>query len=77
MSARGEGWDAFSKIAGAALNSRAKTAAVRLFGSLSRSRPHLRFLYQQQGLLQIYDDFCMTDQTGCAGCPFPELLGKW
>jgi hypothetical protein len=30
----------------------------------------------QQGLLQIYEDFCLQDNSDCAQCPFPEQE-KW
>jgi hypothetical protein len=28
-------------------------------------------------LLQIYEDFCMQDNSDCAQCPFPEQMRKW
>ncbi|PTX92019.1 hypothetical protein DB346_23995 [Verrucomicrobia bacterium LW23] len=31
----------------------------------------------QQGLLQIYHDYCVPDASACELCPFPELLEKW
>jgi hypothetical protein len=31
----------------------------------------------QQGLLQIYEDFCLQDNSDCAHCPFPEQMQKW
>ena len=31
----------------------------------------------QQGLLQIFRDYCMTDCSRCADCSFPELVKKW
>ncbi len=38
---------------------------------------HAKFLYQQQALLQIYDDFCLVDVSECDDCPFPEQLRQW
>jgi hypothetical protein len=29
---------------------------------------------RQQGLIQIFQDFCLTDRSGCARCPFPAAL---
>jgi hypothetical protein len=28
-------------------------------------------------LLQIYEDFCMQDNSDCAQCPFPEQMANW
>lgn len=32
---------------------------------------------QQQGLIQIFQDFCLTDTSACASCQFPELVRRW
>jgi hypothetical protein len=37
----------------------------------------MKTVAQQQGLLQIYEDFCLQDNSDCAHCPFPEQMGKW
>ena len=31
----------------------------------------------QQGLLQIFRDYCMTDCSQCRTCTFPELVSAW
>jgi hypothetical protein len=31
----------------------------------------------QQGLLQIFRDYCMTDCSQCRACTFPELVSSW
>jgi hypothetical protein len=31
----------------------------------------------QQGLLQIYRDYCLTDCSQCEACTFPELVSSW
>jgi hypothetical protein len=31
----------------------------------------------QQGLLQVYEDFCLRDASDCARCRFPEQLARW
>lgn len=31
---------------------------------------------RQQGLLQIFHDFCLNDRSRCAGCALPELLRR-
>jgi len=32
---------------------------------------------RQQGLIQIFRDYCLNDRSGCASCLLPELLGKF
>ena len=31
----------------------------------------------QQGLLQVYRDYCLTDCSQCQACTFPELVTSW
>jgi hypothetical protein len=31
----------------------------------------------QQGLLQVFRDYCQTDCSQCRNCTFPELVAKW
>ena len=31
----------------------------------------------QQGLLQVFRDYCQTDCSQCRDCTFPELVAKW
>ena len=31
----------------------------------------------QQGLLQIFRDYCLTDCSQCQACTFPELVSAW
>ena len=54
-----------------------KIAALRLFGARDRGRTLLRTAAMQQGLLQIYEDFCMRDASDCEHCLFPSQLAKW
>jgi hypothetical protein len=58
-------------------NRRVETAASRLFGDDPRRATFLRTVARQQGLLQIYEDFCLQDDSDCAQCPFPEQMQKW
>ena len=56
-------------------NSLIRRTAFVLFG-----RDHNPALYQnglrQQGLLQIFNDFCLNNKTACADCRFAEALSK-
>jgi hypothetical protein len=70
-------WTEYAKVPAQLSNRRLETAATRLFGNDSRRKEFLRTVAHQQGLLQIYEDFCMQDNSDCAQCPFPEQMAKW
>jgi hypothetical protein len=69
-------WDSYKKIRAELSNRRLAIVCRRLFGETDRAKEHIRFLYQQQGLLQIFEDFCLADATNCAACRFPEMVAK-
>jgi hypothetical protein len=71
------GWAEYAKLPAQLSNRRLETAAMRLFGNDPRRKHFLRTVANQQGLLQIYEDFCMRDNSDCAHCPFPEQIAKW
>ncbi len=58
-------------------NQRVEVAALRLFADSPRAAEFLKFAALQQGLLQIYEDFCLRDVSDCAHCPFPRQLAHW
>ena len=70
-------WTEYLKLPAQLSNRRLETAATRLFANDSRREQFLRTVAHQQGLLQIYEDFCMQDNSDCAQCPFPEQMAKW
>jgi len=70
-------WDEYAKLPAQLSNRRLETAATRLFGNDLRRQEFLKTVAHQQGLLQIYEDFCMEDNSDCAQCPFPEQMRKW
>jgi hypothetical protein len=70
-------WTEYAKLPAQLSNRRLETGATRLFGSDPRRKEFLRTVAHQQGLLQIYEDFCMQDNSDCAQCPFPEQMAKW
>lgn len=69
--------ESYQKLRAPSPNQKVKRASERLFGSLTEAKPHLKFAWQHQGLLQIYQDFCLEDVTDCAQCLFPEQLATW
>ena len=70
-------WAEYAKLPARLSNRRLETAGTRLFGSDPRRAQFLKTVVHQQGLLQIYEDFCMQDNSDCAQCPFPEQMAKW
>jgi hypothetical protein len=70
-------WSEYAKLPARLSNRRLETAAARLFGDDPRRKNFLNTVAHQQGLLQIYEDFCLQDNSDCAQCPFPEQMAKW
>jgi hypothetical protein len=70
-------WPEYAKLPAQLSSRRLETAATRLFGNDPRRPQFLKTVANQQGLLQIYEDFCMQDNSDCAQCPFPEQMAKW
>jgi hypothetical protein len=70
-------WNEFSKLSAQLSNRRLATGATRLFGDDPRCAQFLKTVTHQQRLLQIYEDFCLQDNSDCAQCPFPEQMQKW
>src|SRR6266478_8387077 len=70
-------WEEYAKLPAQLSNRRLETAMTRLFGNDPRRQDFLKTVAQQQGLLQIYEDFCMQDNSDCAQCPFPEQMAQW
>jgi hypothetical protein len=71
-------WLGFKNLPATLSNRRVDIAAVRLFGPANpRAHELLRSAAIQQGLLQIYEDFCQQDASDCAACRFPTQLAKW
>jgi hypothetical protein len=70
-------WDDYAKLTARLSNRRVETAAARLFGDDPRRRQFTKTVAQQQALLQIYEDFCLQDNSDCAQCPFPEQMKNW
>lgn len=54
-----------------------RTACQRLFGSLDEASPLLKSHAYVQGILAVFDDFCLRDFSGCGDCMFPEQLAQW
>jgi hypothetical protein len=70
-------WSAYANLRASLSNRRLETGAARLFGDDPRRKNFLATVWAQQGLLQIYEDFCLQDNSDCARCPFPEQMQRW
>ncbi|MEM0896053.1 MAG: DUF2851 family protein [Verrucomicrobiota bacterium] len=70
-------WEDYEELPARLGNEKTERAMIRLFGKRPDAEKFLRRVYQQQGLLQIYDDYCLADESDCRDCPFPEQLAKW
>ena len=71
-------WSQYALLGKVDSNQKLRRASLRLFGSdQDRQKLFTRYYHQQQGLLQIYDDFCLEDASECRHCPFPEQLTQW
>jgi hypothetical protein len=70
-------WTEYAKLPAQLSNRRLETAVTRLFGNDPGRKQFLRTVAHQQGLLQIYEDFCMQDNSDCSQCPFPEQMANW
>jgi hypothetical protein len=72
-----EKWAEYLELPAELSNRRVQVAAARLFASDPRQAELLKRASMQQGLLQIYEDFCMQDATDCAACLFPTQVAHW
>ena len=70
-------WETYRELPVADSNRRVEIAARRLFGSAAVGRQLCKRAMTQQGLLQIYEGFCMACDADCARCAMPERLGRW
>jgi hypothetical protein len=72
-----DAWTEFKSLRSELGNKQLERVCGRLFADPGRACLFSRFVYQQQGLLQIFEDFCLTHAAGCDHCPFPRLLERF
>ena len=65
-------WKSYQKLRAPLENEKTRRTALRLFGDHPDLKNLTSRVWQQQALLQIHDDFCLPDNSGCARCPMPE-----
>jgi hypothetical protein len=68
---------AYSELPAPPSNSILRLAAGQLFQNPPLARRSIKTARQQQGVIQIFRDFCINDKSGCHNCLFPELVRRW
>ena len=74
---RPERWTLYAKLPAGTTNRRVETVVARLFGERANGEAWIKTAVHQQGLLQIYEDFCLRDDTDCERCTFPERVKRF
>ncbi len=54
-----------------------RLAGQQLFETPAAAARSVKTARQQQGLMQIFQDFCLNDKSACQQCQFPELVRRW
>ena len=72
-----EMWAAYESLPCGSVSAAQKRAALRLLGRRPDAAGLQKNFAAQQGLLQVYRDFCLTDDSACEECLFPEQLARW
>jgi hypothetical protein len=67
-------WETLQGMRAPERNRRSRIAASRLLAQRPDAHTLLGNAVNQQGMLQLYEDFCSRDASDCQGCPFPELV---
>lgn len=70
-------WAKYQSFPAPAINEKVRRAHYRLFGNREDAALFLKKSWHHQGLLQIYQDFCLADTSDCETCPFPEQLAHF
>jgi hypothetical protein len=67
----------YARLPAAPSNSIVRLASGQLFEEPSAARRVVKTSRQQQGLMQIFQDFCLNDKSACRQCQFPDLVRRW
>lgn len=70
-------WQAYENLKSNQTSRSVLRAAERLLGGRRDAKSLLRSFSHQQGLLQVYRDFCLNDTSACEDCLFPGQLARW
>lgn len=69
--------DRYAALPAEESNNLLRLAAHQLFGSAAAAKPFLTTTCRQQGLMQVFHDFCVHDKSICRSCHFPDLVHHW
>jgi len=69
-------WETLLRMRAPERNRRSRIAAARLLAQRPDVHALLGDAVNQQGMLQLYEDFCSRDASDCVGCPFPEMVHR-
>jgi hypothetical protein len=58
-------------------NSLLRLASGQFFAAPAVARKFLKTERRQHGLMQVFQDFCLSDKSICQRCHFPELVNRW
>jgi hypothetical protein len=68
---------AYATLDPAMSNSVLRLAGEQLFGSAAVAQRLAKTNRQQQGLIQVFQDFCINDKSNCRACQFPDMIRRW
>jgi hypothetical protein len=69
--------EAFEKCRPLESNNVLRLASHQLLGAHHDARQLLNTACRQQGLHQVFQDFCLNDRSACQQCLFPQLVANW
>lgn len=67
-------WSFFASMRTVPISSRVRLAALRLFGSEEPELVDLKLTLYQQGLLQVFEDYCLPSGGECMRCRLPARV---
>ena len=67
----------YAALRGMEANSLLRLAGGQFFATPAIARRFLRTERRQQGLMQVFQDFCLNDKSVCQRCHFPEFVDRW
>ncbi len=69
--------ECYDRLRPAPSHSVLRLATQQLFGPPPAGRQFMTTTRRQQGLMQVFQDFCINDKSACQQCQFPELVKQW
>jgi len=70
-------WATYERLRGSQASEALRRARQRILVDREDAEDLTGFYWQQQGLLQVYEDFCLRDASDCVDCPMPEQVLQW